>query len=177
MKVILIKFEWIYREDGKAEKIQKRIDLLASLGIRLSDNQKDDGYAQFEVLATESQVAELLIAGESFEAVRHIDLHKGAGATVDAFEAISKKLEAMQGGGDQFNAACHVHMPGNALMTFNATMLLEDSCTDALQLQMDAGWRIIAACPQPDQRRPDYILGRFDPVHAPESGGAQRGAA
>lgn len=35
--------------------------------------------------------------------------------------------------------------------------------TDVLQEQIAKGWRIIAACPQPDQRRPDYILGRFNP--------------
>lgn len=31
-------------------------------------------------------------------------------------------------------------------------------------VELDAGWRILAVCPQPDQRRPDYILGRTKPT-------------
>lgn len=53
-------------------------------------------------------------------------------------------------------------------------MLLEDACTDQLQGALNSGWRIISACPQPDQRRPDYILGRFNPDQS-EDGGARRG--
>lgn len=74
-----------------------------------------------------------------------------------------------------FNQKCEVHMPGQALATHNETMLLEDSCTDVLQGQLDLGWRIIAACPQPNQRRPDYILGRFNPVKDNVGSGAARG--
>ena len=61
-----------------------------------------------------------------------------------------------------FNQVVNVHTPGNALSLFNEVMLAEDMCTDGLQTQMSEGWRIIAVCPQPDQRRPDYILGRFN---------------
>lgn len=34
-------------------------------------------------------------------------------------------------------------------------------CTDALQSDLDDGWHILAICPQPGQRRPDYILGKL----------------
>jgi len=64
-----------------------------------------------------------------------------------------------------YNTKCEVHMPGQALSMYNDMKLLEDSCTDVLQEALNEGWRIIAACPQPDQRRPDYVLGRFDPKH------------
>lgn len=63
---------------------------------------------------------------------------------------------------DTYNNHCEVHIPGFALSTYNDTLLLEDSCTDVLQDALDKGWRIIACCPQA-QRRPDYILGRFNP--------------
>lgn len=36
-----------------------------------------------------------------------------------------------------------------------------DYCTVALQDDLDDGWHILAICPQPGQRRPDYILGRL----------------
>lgn len=64
---------------------------------------------------------------------------------------------------NNFNQRIEVHMPGHALAMYNEVMLLEDSCTDALQSNLNKGWRIIAACPQPDSRRPDYILGRYNP--------------
>lgn len=40
--------------------------------------------------------------------------------------------------------------------------IMEAKADDALQKSMDDGWRIIAACPQPDARRPDYIMGRYN---------------
>ena len=66
---------------------------------------------------------------------------------------------------NEYTTLCEVHMPGQALSMYNDMKLLEDSCSDAVQEALNEGWRIIAACPQPDQRRPDYILGRFDPKH------------
>lgn len=64
-----------------------------------------------------------------------------------------------------YNERVNIHMPGNALTSYNEVMLLEDGCSDALQSYLDKGFRIIAACPQPDSRRPDYILGRYSPDH------------
>lgn len=75
--------------------------------------------------------------------------------------------------GNTYNSKCEVHMPGSALSTYNDMMLMEDACTDALQAALNSGWRIVAACPQPDQRRPDYILGRFNPEQDSD-GGARR---
>lgn len=63
---------------------------------------------------------------------------------------------------DYYNQMVGVHLAGNALSLYNELMLAEDCCTDELQHRLDEGWRIIAACPQP-QRRPDYILGRINP--------------
>jgi hypothetical protein len=37
---------------------------------------------------------------------------------------------------------------------------LNDQCTDGLREYLKEGWRILAICPQPGQRRPDYILGK-----------------
>lgn len=91
---------------------------------------------------------------------------------VKRFESI--ELPAINGGDNIYNQKCEVHMPGQALASYNETLLLEDSCTDALQESLNVGWRVIAACPQPDNRRPDYILGRFNPnlIQAPD--GAKR---
>lgn len=49
-------------------------------------------------------------------------------------------------------------MPGFELLQYGQIKVLEDSCTDIVQEQLDDGWRIIAVMPQPQARRPDYIL-------------------
>lgn len=67
---------------------------------------------------------------------------------------------------DYYNQVVGAHLSGNALSLYNELMLASDCCTDELQTRLDEGWRIIAACPQP-QRRPDYILGRINPSRSP----------
>lgn len=76
---------------------------------------------------------------------------------------------------EYFNERVEVHMPGHSLAMFNAVMLLSDACTDALQDNLNQGWRILAVCPQPDQRRPDYILGRYEEPANLNHKGAARG--
>lgn len=66
----------------------------------------------------------------------------------------------LQDPGVSFNARCNVHVPGLGLLLIEEVEVHEDACTESLQKKLDEGWRIIACCPQPDQRRPDYILGR-----------------
>lgn len=62
-----------------------------------------------------------------------------------------------------FNSKASVHVGGGLITTYNDLLLKEDTCTDDLQNELNNGWRIIAVCNQPDQRRPDYVLGRFNP--------------
>jgi hypothetical protein len=93
---------------------------------------------------------------------------------VKRFEAIDVAKFEVGEVTTNYNSKCEVHIPGQALSTYNEVMLLEDACSDALQDKLDSGWRMIAGCPQPDNRRPDYILGRFNSNFAP-SGGAKRG--
>lgn len=59
-----------------------------------------------------------------------------------------------------FNQRVNVHVPGLGLLLLNEIKVMEDACTDNIQKELNAGWRIVAVCPQPDSRRPDYILGR-----------------
>jgi hypothetical protein len=97
---------------------------------------------------------------------------------VEAITEVAAKLErfanSVPDANNHYNEKVEVYTPGAGLMLFNRIMLLQDACSDALQGELDNGWRIVAACPQPDQRRPDYILGRYDPEHAEESGRGTR---
>lgn len=58
------------------------------------------------------------------------------------------------------NHKIDVHVPNLGLLTVDEVCVREDHCTDALQEDLTDGWRILAVLPQPDQRRPDYVLGR-----------------
>lgn len=62
----------------------------------------------------------------------------------------------------EFNEKCNVHVGGGMIATYNEVMLKENACTDELQVILNNGWRLIACCVQPDARRPDYILGRYN---------------
>ena len=54
-----------------------------------------------------------------------------------------------------------VAMPEWFMAHIRKVEVRNDCCTDALQSDLDDGWHILAICPQPGQRRPDYILGRL----------------
>lgn len=72
---------------------------------------------------------------------------------VEALKAFDKKVE--------FNTKCNVHVPNLGMLSINQVGIAKDYCTEALQEKLNEGWRILTVCPQPDQRRPDYILGRY----------------
>jgi len=79
----------------------------------------------------------------------------------EKFNTINKNLDLFNN--QQFNQKVNVHVGGGLIVTYNDLKLMEDSCTDALQNELNDGWRIIACCVQPNQRRPDYVLGRYNP--------------
>lgn len=81
-------------------------------------------------------------------------------------EAINLKLnrytapDVDAGAAPQFNSKCSVHVPNLGLLLIDEVKVIESCCTDMLQEELEHGWRILAICPQPDQRRPDYVLGK-----------------
>ena len=58
------------------------------------------------------------------------------------------------------NEQCNVAVAGLGLLTIDTVKVHCDYCTEKLQDELDNGWKIVAICVQPDQRRPDYILGK-----------------
>lgn len=88
-------------------------------------------------------------------------------------EQIDRTIDIMQS--QTFNQKANVHVGGGLMVTYNDLCLKENCCTDELQSELNNGWRIIAVCVQPDQRRPDYILGRYNPeLDVYEKDGAKR---
>ncbi len=86
--------------------------------------------------------------------------------TIDKLVEMQRQLDAKLSGAlpldkvQVLNERVHVHVPGIGLLLINEVDVQKDYCTEELQEKLEGGWRIIACCPQPDQRRPDYILGR-----------------
>lgn len=154
IKMYSAKPEWLYGDD-REEKRQKQLDALTALGLKET--------SQNVVICTAEQVISLVKSGycgtysqmENIEELGEFD----AGPDVeDLFKIMADKVAELAPA--SFNDRCNQHQPNSALFSVAETMLLENSCTDALQEQLALGWRIIAVQPQPDQRRPDYILGR-----------------
>lgn len=81
---------------------------------------------------------------------------------IDTMNKVADKIEDAKNRFDkvvEYNQKCEVHVPGLGLLNLNRVAYATDYCTVELQSLLHQGWRIIAVCPQPDQRRPDYILG------------------
>lgn len=116
------------------------------------------------------QMLELLSLTKSYTVEGKVSVDLG-----EMFQNVSSKSERpVVSEENYYNQKCEVHLPGNMLSTYNEILLLEDVCTDELQRSLDNGYRIITACPQSNQRRPDYILGRFNPNKECDGRGAER---
>tara|TARA_R110000850_G_C9713520_1_gene441460 strand:+ start:32 stop:607 length:576 start_codon:yes stop_codon:yes gene_type:complete len=116
-----------------------------------------------DLVLSEEQLTLLAIKNIPITVNQEINVELDITAQLVALAEKPIKLIQENNDGDTYNNKCEVHLPGNTLTMYNEMLLMEDACTDELQASLNSGWRIVAACPQPDNRRPDYILGRFNP--------------
>lgn len=172
----------------KCKEVRKILDIIGN-DTEISDNQPakldaegKEVYQQWTMVAglnenaimlTEKQMVALLVAGIDFKVKQEVaiqveDINKTFNFVAD------KPYDGASINNNTYNNRCDVHMPGNMLASYNEVQLMEDSCTDRLQESLSQGWRMIAVCPQPDQRRPDYIMGRWNPDVDPTAS-AKRG--
>lgn len=88
----------------------------------------------------------------------------GAGhALFDIISKLKDKLSTFDFNAELFNKKCQVHIGGSHLLLINKLLLEQDCCTDHLQDMLDKGWRIVSVNHQ-EARRPDYVLGKYDPA-------------
>lgn len=99
-------------------------------------------------------------------------LELAAARLSEAANYVDTAIDGKVLGAEKYNTHVNAHLTGNTLSSYNSLRLLEDCCTDALQDALNEGWRIVSCCPQ-EARRPDYILGRYDPHYNAE---ARKGA-
>lgn len=148
--------------DKEAAKI-KDIEFLAAAPYDKEESNYHTLVSDVFVL-DKDQVMQLVLADVKFKIKQEIKVVLDI--TKEIIELAEKPLKIMTESGiagNTYNNKCEVHMPGNAMAFYNELLLKEDVCTDVLQGELNSGWRLIAVCPQPDQRRHDYILGRFNP--------------
>jgi len=155
MKLYSIKPEWLYGDDKDAKR-EVQLELLKRLGIQESE-------AIGMAVCTAEQAIMLFQEGycgtyanpkEHIKELYDVRSEVDIASMIEA--SVSSSVEAI---GKLFNEKCQQEQPGPNLLNVNETLLMEDACTNALQENLENGWRIIAVCPQP-QRRPDYVLGR-----------------
>jgi hypothetical protein len=189
VKILKCNLEYLYwyaPKEGEEEaesyremrlKAAARWQLLQEMGVDVSDHA-DTGHIR-NILLSEQQAMQLMVAGYTLEVKSTVNVDpSGPDGMIEVmanFNMMANKLLALPAADRAYNSKCEVHMPGQALSTYNEVMLLENTCSDELQTHIDHGWRMIAACPQPDQRRPDYILGRYNPNRSIPSTYAERG--
>lgn len=79
---------------------------------------------------------------------------------------IEKRLDSLENSFSKLKdgSIIQLHVPNFALLTFNRVEAKENCCTEELQGYLTENWRILAVCPPLDQRRPTYILGRYEPA-------------
>lgn len=151
------------------DDLNKKIDKFSKFDfIELNDVTYKDGESYYQLMditeyvVSREQMVDLAVANIKFNVKQKVDV--SVDITSQLIELSEKPIKILtEGSGSVYNQKVDVHMPGNMLSIYNEAMILEDCCTDILASKLNSGWRIIAACPQPDQRRPDYVLGRFNP--------------
>lgn len=151
---------------------------LEDIGINMRLAKDLSVYDGFNVIATESQIVDMTVMGLTFKILDQTVVFADNIEISHRMSAIAARLDEIMDGHHTWNDSYHnqkagCYQPGEAMLRFNDTLLLEDCCTDRLQQSLDKGWRLIVACPQPDTRRPDYILGRYNPDMIP-TGQARR---
>lgn len=189
-------YSWINQKDDAAKlavwrnALTTRKTLLESAGITINpDREPKEDANEYErnrhfdnptFACVGDQLLKILEVDDSITvksaAPIATDSHEGLLARLAAVVAKLENVEIPDPQnipGHIYNEHCEVHTPGNMLATYNETMLLEDCCTDQLQTSMDDGWRIVAVCPQA-QRRPDYIMGRWNPDYASGNGAKRK---
>ena len=155
MKLYAVKPEWLYGDDKDAKR-EVQLEILKRLGIQESE-------AMGMAICNAEQAIELFgegYCGSYVSPKEHIKMLYDVKSEIDIASMIEASVSgSMEAIGKLFNEMTSSEQPSPSLLNVDETLLMEDACTDALQENLNNGWRILAVCPQP-QRRPDYVLGR-----------------
>lgn len=138
-----------------ANLTEQQEEALVKLVGRPLERKKDGSLRLWETYR--APIGPLLDITAGFEIEKRVEPHH--------IEQVAQRLRAIErkvvqySQDQQYNDVVNVHVADVGLMKVRHVEYQLDCCTEELQDWLDRGWRIIAVCPQPDQRRPDYILG------------------
>lgn len=133
----------------------EKLKTIKTLNLNTFKESKEGNrnFLKHNVVTAEEYIG-LTVLGYNIRITEVVD--KKTEAEIDFERLSSKKQEPA------YNAKCNVYMPGNPMHTYNKLKLMENACTDEVQSVLNYGWRIMAVLPQPNQRRPDYVLGMYN---------------
>lgn len=120
---------------------------------RWREKGKETYFAINEEVANINDVLDLGIPSE------HINLKPLPRLTMmrDKFRKLNSAIpDERRAAGDTYQ----VNLPGFDLLAMREIGYREDACTEDVDALLKQGWSILAILPQPNHRRPDYIIGR-----------------
>lgn len=147
-----------YFEFGEEVTPEQLLELEECLGkkVKMDEGNRINNY----VLHSADLVSLYGIKSDFKIKISGLSADKQMARLAQQMNTLELKIDGILNNGLTFNEKCDVHVGGFALLNINETKVAEDCCTEALDEFMEKGWRILAVCVQPDQRRPDYVLGR-----------------
>lgn len=154
---MICKISLKYNFFGKCppELYERLKTVITDLPTEISDDMRA-GYWKMH----EADISALAELGIPFEVEERTSPLSTTNAIIRRLEELKNKIDDYRyEKNQQLNDRVNVHVPDNSLLRIKDVLLLEDGCTNSLNDHLKEGWQIIAVCPQPDQRRPDYILG------------------
>lgn len=125
---------------------------------QISEDQK-----KFEEFSSyESDIRPLLRLSVPIEIKQELRNHFMSSLTerLDRMEELLLRKNRLTSSENTMNERCNVHVAGLGTLLIDKVEIQQDLCTEELQKHLDDGWRVLAVCVQPDQRRPDYVLGK-----------------
>ena len=142
IRIYKIEFDWY---DGwDQQKVTELNRLWPEMKAELDDQDHRKGLKSYQCSGLATIDAALKV-GQKFHVIE--------GTRYAEFEDLAKVAPA------PVNERCNVVVNGADLTRITKVQVIEDCCTDVLQQHLNDGAQIIAVCVQPDQRRPDYVLG------------------
>lgn len=146
-----------WRDTFDKEKVEKDNEYKLVIPADLYQINESNNYiVELEMFTSKFPSLEISIKGvPKSVGSDHADLISQMSKIAEKIEDAKNRFEKVV----EFNQKCEVHVPNFGLLNVNQLAYATDYCTEELQQLLYQGWRILAICPQPDQRRPDYILG------------------
>lgn len=135
-------------------------------------------YNSFELILDRYDLADLMLEANDlgykieirnqFEASVNLDNHESTNLLMmmdAATNLMQKQIAQLTSLGPQhYNEKCNAPVADGFLNQVDTVIIAEDLCTERLQDYLNSGWRILSICPQPNQRRPDYVLGQIKSI-------------